>query len=326
MISINGREVGVAENSWQKREAINVARDIVAGENVIALAVSNLSDTAEGAPNPAGVAAQLEASFNEGAPLSVNSDATWKTSDAAPQGWRNLGYDDSNWKPSQVLAPTGEGPWGQINNNVTITGLPAPYLRRNFEIGGGVKRATAYICGLGYYEMSLNGRKVGDHVLDPGWTRYDRRSLYVAHDVTDYLKIGANALGVVLGTGHFDDHVLAVWDFDTASWRARPKMKLEMRVEYEDGRVQTVSSDGNWKAWANGPTRFDSISSGERYDARLETPGWNTANFDDSQWAAAQSASPVQGVLSAQIAPAIKVTQTIVPVKVTQPTPRRFHC
>ncbi len=323
VISINGREVGVAENSWQKREAINIARDIVAGENVIALAVSNLSDTAEGAPNPAGVAAQLEAHFNEGAPLTVNSDASWKVSDSAPQNWQNLGFNDDNWRAVQVLAPTGEGPWGQINNNVLTTGLPAPYLRRNFEIGGKVKRATAYICGLGYYEMSLNGRKVGDHVLDPGWTRYDRRSLYVAHDVTDYLKSGANALGVVLGTGHFDDHVLAVWDFDTASWRARPKMKMEMRVEYQDGRVQTVSSDGNWKA-ANGPIRFDSISSGERYDARLEMPNWDTTNFDDSKWATAESVEPVKGVLSAQIAPAIKITQTIVPVKVTQPTPGVF--
>ena len=323
VISINGREVGTAENSWQRREAINVARDIVAGENVIALAVSNLSDTAENVPNPAGVAAQLEAYLGEGAPLTVNSDATWKVSDSAPQGWRNLGYEDANWRAAQVLAPTGEGPWGQINNNVVIPGLPAPYLRRNFEIGSQVKRATAYICGLGYYEMSLNGRKVGDHVLDPGWTRYDRRSLYVAHDVTDYLKNGANAMGVVLGTGHYDDHVLAVWDFDNASWRARPKMKLEMRVEYEDGRVQTVSSDGQWKA-ANGPIRFDSISSGERYDARMEMPGWNTATYDDSKWASAQTVEPVKGVLSSQIAPAIKVTQTIVPVGVTQPTPGVF--
>ena len=324
VISINGREVGVAENSWKKREAINITRDIVAGENVIALAVSNLSDTAEGAPNPAGMAAQLSAYFKEGATLSVNSDATWKTSDMAPQGWQNLNFDDANWKQSQVLAPTGQGPWGQIANNVLATGLPAPYLRRTFEIGGGVKRATAYICGLGYYEMSLNGRKVGDHVLDPGWTRYDRRSLYVAHDVTDYLKSGANAMGVVLGTGHFDDHVLSVWDFDNASWRARPKMKMEMRVEYEDGQTQIVSSDGNWKASANGPTRFDSISSGERYDARLEMPGWNTATFDDSKWAKAESVEPIKGILSSQIAPAIKVTQTITPVKVTQPTPGVF--
>ena len=323
VISINGREVGTAENSWQKREAINIVRDIVAGENVIALAVSNLSDTAEGAPNPAGVAAQLEAHFNQGAPLAINSDASWKVSDTAPQNWQSLGFNDANWRAVQILAPTGQGPWGQINNNVLTTGLPAPYLRRNFEIGGAVKRATAYICGLGYYEMSLNGRKVGDHVLDPGWTRYDRRSLYVAHDVTDYLKSGANALGVVLGTGHFDDHVLAVWDFDTASWRARPKMKLEMRVEYQDGRTQIVSSDGQWKA-ANGPITFDSISSGERYDARQEMPGWNTATYDDSQWASAQPVEPVKGVLSAQIAPAIKVTQTITPVAVTQPVPGVF--
>ena len=318
-IYFNGREVGRAENSWKKREAIDVTRAVKVGANVIALAVSNESDTAADVPNPAGVAAQWVSTLNDGAKLTINSDADWKTSDSAPQNWQDLDFNDDNWRAVQVLAKAGQGPWGEINNNATVSGLPAPYLRRTFEIGGVVKRATAYICGLGYYEMSLNGRKVGDHVLDPGWTRYDRRSLYVAHDVTPYLKTGANALGVVLGTGHFDDHVLAVWDFDNASWRARPKMKLEMRVEYGDGRVQTVSSDGQWKA-ANGPITFDSISSGERYDARLEMPGWDTALYDDSKWANAQTVEPVKGALSAQIAPAIKITETITPVKVTQPS------
>ena len=322
-IYLNGREVGQSENGWQKREAIDVTRDLKVGENIIALAVTNASDTADNVPNPAGVAAQLVGYGSGGSQLTISSDATWKTTDQETPNWFTADFNDANWRAAQVLAPTGEGPWGAIANGTIIPGLPAPYLRRTFAVNGKVKRATAYICGLGYYEMSLNGHKVGDHVLDPGWTRYDRRSLYVAHDVTDYLKNGNNAIGVILGTGHFDDHVLSVWDFDTASWRARPKMRLEMRVEYEDGRVQTVSSDGNWKA-ATGPITFDSISSGTHYDARREMTGWNTANYDDSQWAKAESVEPVKGILSAQIAPAIKVTQTLTPIKVTQPTPGTF--
>ena len=322
-IYLNGREVGNVENSWKKREAIDVTRDLKVGANVLAMSVINASDTADNVPNPAGVAAQLVGYGNDNSQITISSDATWKTSDTETPNWFAADFDDATWRAAQVLAPTGEGPWGAIANDTIIAGLPAPYLRRNFQIGGKVKRATAYICGLGYYEMSLNGRKVGDHVLDPGWTRYDRRSLYVAHDVTDYLKAGNNAIGVILGTGHFDDHVLSVWDFDTASWRARPKMKLEMRVEYEDGRVQNISSDGNWKA-ATGPITFDSISSGTHYDARMEIPGWNTANYDDGQWAKAEAVEPVKGIISAQISPAIKVTQTLTPIKVTEPTPGTF--
>ena len=324
-IFVNGREVGRVQNSWKTTESFDVRNALVAGENTIAIAVANESDTAANVPNPAGVAAQLSAKFDNGEAFSLVSDASWKTSDAQTPGWQNTGFAETNWKDAQVLAPVNQGPWGTIAQGLsaapaTATGNAAPMLRRTFALRGKVRRATAFICGLGFYEMSLNGRKVGDHVLDPGWTRYDRRSLYVAHDVTPYLRSGNNALGVILGTGHFDDHVLSVWDFDSASWRARPKMLLEMRVEFEDGRVQTISSDKSWKA-ATGPITFDSISAGENFDARLEKTGWNTPTYNDANWQSAQVVEPVKGVLSAQIAPPIKVTQTIAPVKVTQPSP-----
>ena len=327
-VFVNGKEIGRIENSWKTTESFDVQSALVPGVNTIAIAVTNASDTAENVPNPAGVAAQLVAKFDNGETLSVVSDASWKSNDAQTPSWQNAGFEETNWKAAQVLAPVGGGPWGTIAQGSTAaplpaqTGSPAPMLRRSFALGGQIKRATAFICGLGYYEMSLNGRKVSDHMLDPGWTRYDRRSLYVAHDVTSYLKSGNNALGVILGSGHFDDHLLSVWDFDKASWRARPKMLLEMRIEYADGRLQTISSDGSWKG-ATGPITYDSISGGERYDARLEKSkaNWNTATYNDASWQSAQVVEPVKGVLAAQIAPPIKITQTLTPVKVTQPSP-----
>ena len=319
-VFVNGREVGRAKDSWKTRSNFDVKTALVAGNNSIAIAVANESDTAENVPNPAGLAVELNARFADGEPLSVVTDASWKTSDQSPEGWQNTDFVDANWKPAQVIAKVGEGPWGTIATALPISAPPAPYLRRTFALNGKVKRATAYICGLGFYEMSLNGRKVSDHVLDPAWTQYDRRSLYVAHDVTSYLKTGSNALGVILGTGHFDDHVLSVWDFDTASWRARPKMKLELRVDYEDGRKQTIVSDGNWKA-STGPITFDSISAGENYDARLEKAGWDTANYQETGWLPAPVVEPVKGELVAQIAPAIKVTEIVNSVKVSEPKP-----
>lgn len=317
VISVNGKEVGRAHDSWKSRKVFDLKENLVPGRNVIAIAVTNEAGASQ---NPAGLAAQLDVRFQSGEPLSLVTDGDWKSSTENAPNWQSLNFDDSNWIAAKSIAKTGSGPWGAISNGTTDTGEPAPYFRHTFALNGRIKRATAYICGLGYYEMSLNGRKVGDHMLDPGWTRYDRRALYVAHDVTRQLKSGRNAIGIVLGSGHYDDHVLSSWDFDKAPWRTRPKMRLELRVEYEDGRQQLVSSDRTWKA-TTGPIRFDSISGGENYDARLETAGWDTAAFQDANWDKAQIVPPVAGILSAQIAPPIRVTQVLKPVKVTQPKP-----
>jgi alpha-L-rhamnosidase len=312
-VMVNGKEVGRAHDSWKSVDVFDVGNQLTEGDNVVAVAVTN-----EG--TAAGLAAQLDIAFENGAPLTVVSNAQWKASKTSPPGWQGLKFDEADWVPVKELIKVGGSPWGEIATPGKVTAPPAPFLRRNFEVKGKLKRATAFIVGLGYYEMRLNGRKVGDHVLDPGWTRYDRRSLYVAHDVTSYLKNGANALGVILGTGHFDDHVLSVWDFENAAWRARPKMLLEMRLEYEDGRRQTVVSDGSWKA-STGPITFDSISTGEHYDARLEMKGWDTPTYKDATWKKAQVVEPVKGILAAQISPPVRVTEILTPVKVTQPTP-----
>ncbi len=312
-VFVNGREVGHSHDSWKTRDVFDVSRQLVAGANVVAVAIAN-----EG--TAAGLATSLNVSFDSGQPLNVLTDDTWKASQSAPSGWQNAAYDDTAWVGAKEVAKVGEGPWGQISDTAQVPAPPAPHLRRTFQVNGQIKRATAYICGLGYNELYVNGRKVDDHMLDPGWTRYDRRSLYVTHDVTSYLKTGANALGVVLGTGHYDDHVLAVWDFDNATWRTPPKMLLELRLDYADGHTQTIASDDNWKA-ATGPTIFDSISAGETYDARLEKAGWDTPTYNDTAWDKPQVVEPVKGILAAQIAPPIRVTQSITPVKVTQPQP-----
>ncbi len=177
-------------------------------------------------------------------------------------------------------------------------------LRKKFPVSGAVKRARAYICGLGYYELRINGRKVGGNVLDPGWTTYDKRVLYVTYDVTPYLRQGQNAVGVMLGNGWFKSRILL----------------LQMNVELEDGSVVSVVSDTTWKG-ADGPIVEDSIYNGESYDARLETPGWDRPGFDDASWKPAAAAKAPGGVLSAQMMPPIRVVDTLVPFAMTNPRP-----
>ncbi|MBE0711690.1 MAG: alpha-L-rhamnosidase N-terminal domain-containing protein, partial [Candidatus Aminicenantes bacterium] len=177
-------------------------------------------------------------------------------------------------------------------------------LRKEFTLKARVKRARAHIAGLGYYELRLNGRKAGNHVLDPGWTTYDKRVLYVTYDVTPYLREGANAVTVTLGNG----------------WYKSRALLLQLNIEFEDGTTASVVSDASWKA-ADGPIFEDSIYNGESYDARRETPGWERPGFDDKDWPAAEAVKAPGGVLSAQMMPAIQVIDTLVPLGMTNPRP-----
>jgi len=177
-------------------------------------------------------------------------------------------------------------------------------LRKEFNLKGNVKRGRAYICGLGYYELRLNGRKVGPNVLDPGWTTYDKRALYTTYDVTNMLSPGANAVAVMLGKG----------------WYGSRALLFQLTIELEAGEKVVIRSDTSWKA-KDGPVVSDSIYDGEVYDARLETPGWDMPGYDDSQWSKAESVHGPKGMLSAQMMPPIRVVETIVPLNMTHPEP-----
>jgi alpha-L-rhamnosidase len=180
----------------------------------------------------------------------------------------------------------------------------ANQLRTEFQLAEAVARARVYICGLGYYELRINGSKVGSNVLDPGWTTYDKRVLYTTYDVTPLLQRGANAVGVMLGEG----------------WYKSRALLLQMNIELVNGKRLSVTSSPAWRG-KDGPITSDSVWDGEIYDAPRETPGWDRPGFNDSNWAAAQLVKSPGGVLSAQIMPPIRVVATITPVGLTNPQP-----
>jgi alpha-L-rhamnosidase len=175
-------------------------------------------------------------------------------------------------------------------------------LRKEFSVDGQVKRGRVYLCGLGYYELRLNGQKVGNNVLDPGYTTYEKRVLYSTYDISSLLREGNNALGVMLGKG----------------WSAVRLLKLQLNIELANGEKITVLSDPSWKQ-TDGPILQDSIYDGETYDARLETPGWDSPGFDDSAWTQVETDIVPKGTLSAQMIPPIRVMDTIIPLRMTNP-------
>ena len=194
-------------------------------------------------------------------------------------------------------------------------------LRKEFSLPAKVVRARAYVTALGYYELRLNGQKVGDNVLDPAWTTYEKRILYITYDIASQVHQGANAVGAMLGNGwavppkHYGPPIVTPY--------SSPALLLQIQIEMEGGKQVIIASDTSWKA-TQGPITSDGIYDGETYDARLETPGWDSPGFNDSSWQAAQAAKSSGGVLSAQMMPPIRVIDTLVPVKMTNPRPGVF--
>lgn len=222
------------------------------------------------------------------------------------------------WQMGLLTPEDWHGKW--IARTTDTNSNPAPFLRHAFEINQRIKHATVFICGLGYYELHINGKKIGDHLLDPGYTRYDKRDLYVTYDVTDDLQRGKNAVGAILGNGWYNVHTRAVWEFDRAPWRAAPKLLMELRIELADGTIQTIATDSKWRT-TTGPITFDSIYGGENYDARLEIPNWDKSDFDDSRWSPAKIVEAPKGKLVAQAMPPIKVDESFEPKSITEAKP-----
>lgn len=190
-----------------------------------------------------------------------------------------------------------------------------PQLRREFTATKPVKRAMAYICGLGQFEMFLNGEKVGDHFLDPAWTKFDKEAQYVAFDITGELRDGKNAIGVMLGNGYYHTphgrYLKLLFSYGA------PKMICKLQIEYADGTAQTVVSDDKWRA-SESPVTFSSIYGGEDYDASAVQPGWAEPGFDDRKWKKAVLTQGAGVKLIPQISEPLKVMERI-------PTVRRFR-
>lgn len=200
--------------------------------------------------------------------------------------------------------------------------LSARYLRKEFQMHKPVRRATAYIVGLGVYELYMNGEKVGDHVLSPGLTEYPKRSFYITYDITGMVEEGDNTVGTILGNGrYFAPRFKEPTPTVTYGY---PKMLLQISLEYEDGTGEIIPSDDTWKITTDGPILENNEYDGEYYDARKEMPGWNQTGFDDSGWMLAEIVENPSEAISAQMTEPIRVTETIEPISVSSPQPGVF--
>lgn len=196
---------------------------------------------------------------------------------------------------------------------------PASYVRKRFAARGAVRRATLYATARGLYEPHLNGVRVGDHLLTPGWTDYNIRIMYQSYDVTDLVNPGENVLGAILGDGWFCGYV--GFDRKTGSYGSRPQFLCQLDIEYADGTRESVVSSDAWKS-SYGPIEYSDFLIGEAYDARLELGVWCLPGFDDSKWVPVhveESTGDMKPALVPHIGPPVRVTQELPSLSVTQP-------
>jgi alpha-L-rhamnosidase len=205
-----------------------------------------------------------------------------------PAAWQMGLLERSDWTGKWVGLGEGaagdvESPAGEEFDNMLMGLTPCPYLRKEFELTGAVRKARLYATARGVYELHLNGQKVGDDVLSPGWTDYDKRIQYQTHDVTEMLAEGRSALGAILSDGWYAGFVGMDPKHRGTHYGTRPRLLVQLDVEHTDDARVSIVSDDSWKT-SPGPIEFSDLLMGESYDARREQEGWDQPGFDDSGW------------------------------------------
>ncbi len=248
--------------------------------------------------------------------------------------WKVRVWDDadqpSDWSETAfwqmgLLSPTDwRCRWISLTPLRPLTDLlPPSFLRRDFVLGKAISRATLFTTARGVYVPFLNGQRVGDAHFAPGWTDYGKRIAYQTCDVTELVTVGQNTLGAVLGDGWYCGYV--GFEKQRDGYGTRPQLLAQIDIEYADGTSETIGTDEHWRG-ATGPILYSDMLMGEKYDARLEMPGWNAAGFDDAAWRPVQvEAQHDPEILRvAQADPPVRVTELLAAKSQTQPLPGTF--
>ncbi|MET7397037.1 family 78 glycoside hydrolase catalytic domain [Dactylosporangium sp. NPDC005572] len=224
----------------------------------------------------------------------------WTDGGPTPSDWSRTA-----WFETAFLGPAEfGGAWIGRESTAAATATPEVLLRKEFDLPDQrIASARVYVAGLGYHKLYLNGARVGDHELDPGFTVFDKTVLYVTHDVTTQLRRGSNAIGVSLGHGYYTGY---------------PVLKLQLDVTYTNGRSTRIITDDSWRT-DDGPTLTNAVMNGETYDARAYQPGWDRAGFTATGWDPALVRTAPGGVLKAQDQEPIRVTGTLAKPVTRQP-------
>ena len=313
---------GSERNQWQSAYGIIVS--------------DNLKDISNATGN-AWTSGKINAEQNiqveyAGKPLASSTRYYWRVKVYNQQGIAS-GWSNVNWFETAMLSATdwkaqwiNDGSNNPARDEDYYKADRMPLLRKSFTAGKKIASARLYISGVGYYEAYLNAKKIGDNMLDPGFTTYRKQAMYVVHDITDLVKKGSNTMGIMLGSGWWNPlpfKFFARWDLRNYQQTGRPCAKAEIHLRYADGTQETIATDGSWQA-APGPITQNNVYIGEHYDAGLEQKNWSSGNEDKTAWKNAVVVAGPEGLLTAQMQPPIRVTRRVTPVSIKQFSPGVF--
>lgn len=196
----------------------------------------------------------------------------------------------------------------------TLKEMPGLLVRKDINLKKKIASARAYVTSHGFYELYLNGNKVGDEVLTPGWTSYKKRLQYQVYDVTSMLQQGNNAIGAMLGDGWYRTPL--AWGNNWGIYGKTIGLLCQLTVEYTDGTKEIIGTDASWKGTQDGPIVRNAIYDGEVYDARKEMKGWSNAGFDDSKWKTVKTAVYDNSILLAVQTVPVRKIQELKPIKI----------
>jgi len=264
----------------------------------------------------------------DGKPLESNQKYFWKVKIWDQNGDEHLS-ETAFWTTGLMAESDWKAKWigldktvGNDDTSAFHKVLSARMLRHEFDLDKKVKSATAFISGLGLFEFYINGEKIGDQVLAPGLTEYNKRTFYMTFDVTKNLSADKNAIGIILGNGRYFG--MRGGGNENARHYGFPKLICQLEVEFEDGTKKTIITDANWKLTTNGPIRKNNEYDGEYYDARMEMPGWPNPGFDDTDWIKAELVQKPGEKLVAQPIEPMKIMDQVSPVSVKEIKPGTF--
>ena len=258
---------------WQRPYIRDLTERLHAGPNRFVIKAERVGD------EPGGVLFKIVAHTADGRQFTMVSDAAWRATEVVADDWRTGGGAEA-WPRCECVAEYGEAPWGRIRGIKNFLPPPA-YLRGTFRVSKPVRHATLFATAFGWYDAYLNGQRINDSYFDPGWTDYRKRLYYRAYDVSDRIRPGENAIGVILADGWFSGYI--GWCHQRDLYGKHPRFRGELHIEFADGTTQIVRSDSTWKA-SLGPILEADILMGEAYDARRELGNWSRTGYEDSAW------------------------------------------
>lgn len=318
---INGKQVLTESPSppwgrlpWRTYASAAVSTALHTGKNLLAIEALHYGG------GEAPINAVLYMTFADGSSRVIKTgEGAWKSALNAPGAWHTPPYDDHAWVAPIAYSATPDAFGGSDSLGLPLQTPPVAALRRGFAVSRPVASARLYVTALGAYQMSLNGRRVGEQMLAPAWTDYRQRVTYQAFDVTAALRRGDNALGAYLAPGWYATPL--EWIGQGNNYGATPPaLKAQLRIEYTDGSVDWIATDDSWKAELS-PILSAEIYNGESYDARRLQAGWDTASFNDKDWHPVTIVHPQDPEIVWQSFQPIRVTQSVSVKAVTNPAP-----